>query len=71
MRHTDQEHMMDEMLNKPDGMVVESRSRKSALYISGNGDAVFVDGDFSGSKDEVDDRVRRFAKQMKDTSRRK
>lgn len=71
MRHTDQQHMMDEMLSRPDAMVVESRSRRSALYISGNGDATFVNGDFTGPKKETDERIRRFTKQMRDTSRGK
>lgn len=63
MLHTDQRHMIDEMLEDPSELIVDSRSRHAALYTTDKGDSVLMIGDLSG--EDQDTKIQNFAKQMR------
>lgn len=67
IHRTTQRKMADEMLNDPDELIVESKSKHAALYSTPNGDAVLMSGDLSGPQEEMDVKVQRFARQMRST----
>lgn len=70
MLHTDQKHMLDEMLDDPAEMIVDAPSHHAALYTTHGGDALLLGGDLSGPQEELDDKIHRFAEQMKRSPRR-
>lgn len=71
MLHTDQKHMTDKMLDDPSELIVDAQSNNCALYTTPEGDALLLRGDLSGTQEELDDKIHRFAKQMKATGRRR
>lgn len=60
MLHTNQRRMLDAMLEDPNELVVESKSRHAALYTTPEGDAVLLEGDFSGPQEEQDAQIHRL-----------
>lgn len=70
MLHTDQQHMLNEMLDDPAELIVDSKSHHAALYTTPDGDALLMSGDFSGPEEEMEDKIHRFAEQMKSSPRR-
>lgn len=71
MLHTDQKHMIDKMLDDPAELIVDAPSHHAALYTTPGGDALLLSGDLSGSEEELEDKIHRFAEQMKSTGRRR
>lgn len=59
MHKTDQKHMLEDAIDHPKDLFVSSKSRRSALVDTDNGDSVFLTGDFSGSMDDLESEVRR------------
>lgn len=70
MFHSDLKHMIDALIEHPEGMIVDSKSKHAALYTTPDGDAVLLEGDLSGPRKEMDDKIQRFADQMKKTPKR-
>lgn len=68
MQHTDQSHMIDELLEDPEELIVDSPSHHAALYANAKGDTVLMVGDLSG--EDQDTKIHRFAEQMKRTNGR-
>lgn len=59
MYRSDHAHMLDDGIDHPKDLLVSSKSRRSALVDTDNGDSVFVTGDFSGSMEELEREVSR------------
>lgn len=68
MLHTNQKHMLDELLEDPNELIVDSPSHHAALYTNDKGDSVLMVGDLSGN--DQDTKIKRFAEQMKRTNGR-
>jgi hypothetical protein len=60
MRHCTLQDMFDALLENPEEIVVSSNSKHCVLYGSRGQDMLFLTGDFSGSKREVEAEVRRI-----------
>lgn len=60
MYKSDQAHMLDDMIDHPKDLVVSSKSQRSALVSTEDGNSILVVGDFSGSMDDLEKDVRRI-----------
>lgn len=64
MHHSDMKHMLDDMIEHPDEMIVDSPSKRAALYTTSEGEAVLLEGDFSGPEEEQDEDIHQFVNRI-------
>lgn len=64
MIHSDLAHMLDELLANPDELFISSNSKHCAMYSTADGGFLFLEGDFSGTKEECEAEVRKIVNQI-------
>lgn len=64
MHHSTLQDMFDEMLEHPDDLFVSSNSKHCALYSGSDDVFLFLEGDFSGTREECEAEVRRIMSNM-------
>ena len=62
MRHAIFSHMLDELLEDPDEIVISSPSKRTVLYGRKDGPMEILSGDFSGTPEECEAEIRRIIK---------
>ena len=57
MLHSDMSHMIDDLLESPDELLVSSHSKHCALYSTREGALLLLEGNFSGNPKENEEEV--------------
>lgn len=70
MFHSDIQHMIDDMIDHPDEMMISSNSQHCAMYSTEDGALLFLQGDFSGTEEEQEAEVRRIMDDLNFTERK-
>jgi hypothetical protein len=60
MHQSSFQDMLDQMLEHPDELFISSNSKHCALFSTGDGAFLFLQGDFSGTPEECEAEVRRI-----------
>ena len=60
MRHNTLQNLLEELLDNSDEIVISSNSKHAALYVAPDGEVTLLEGDFTGSEEEVEAKVRRI-----------
>ena len=65
MIHRRLKDMLDEMLEDPDELFIQSNSKHCALIALKDGTTFFIEGDFSGTQDQCEAEARRILNGLK------
>ena len=60
MRHSNLKHMLEELLDDSDEILISSNSKRAVLYGQTDGSMFLLEGDFSGTPEENEAEVRRI-----------